>query len=249
MPVRKIPKNHRSVTGRVARAGGEDPAAFESTLERDLLALLEFDLNVARYCEQPVTIPYKDAQGKDRSYTPDCLVTYRTDVVPAKWLKPLLVEVKYRDDLWEHWAELRPRFKAALRYAHERGWQFKILTEKELRTPYLANAKFLNGYKTLPFQGELVTQLQEMLYALRETDPRTLLAALRKTPKGQAELLPTLWMLVANQMIETDLTLPLTMTSRIWTAASFERIDVRRPWVIESPVQDGAASPSPNPLP
>jgi hypothetical protein len=37
--------------------------AHESTLERDLLFLLEFDLNVATYEEQPVVIEYQDADG------------------------------------------------------------------------------------------------------------------------------------------------------------------------------------------
>lgn len=48
MPVRTIPKNYRNVTGIAAssRAGGA--AQFESTLERDFLALLEFSPDVKR---------------------------------------------------------------------------------------------------------------------------------------------------------------------------------------------------------
>ena len=43
MPVRKIPKNYRNVTGVAAHRKADGPAMFESTLERDFIALLEFD--------------------------------------------------------------------------------------------------------------------------------------------------------------------------------------------------------------
>ena len=42
MPVRKIPKNYRNVTGIAAHAKADGPAAYESTLERDFITLLEF---------------------------------------------------------------------------------------------------------------------------------------------------------------------------------------------------------------
>ena len=39
MPVRKIPKNYRNVTGVAAHSKADGPAAFESTLERDFITL------------------------------------------------------------------------------------------------------------------------------------------------------------------------------------------------------------------
>ena len=42
MPVRKIPKNYRNITGRVSlRTLDGSSAAFESSLERDLLICLD----------------------------------------------------------------------------------------------------------------------------------------------------------------------------------------------------------------
>ncbi|CBJ44349.1 hypothetical protein V4C85_03805 [Ralstonia solanacearum] len=41
MPVRKVPKNYRNVTGIAAHRKAEGAAMFESTLERDFIALLE----------------------------------------------------------------------------------------------------------------------------------------------------------------------------------------------------------------
>lgn len=43
MPTRSLPKNSRSVTGRIASIKLLRAAEFESTLERDLRTLLKFD--------------------------------------------------------------------------------------------------------------------------------------------------------------------------------------------------------------
>src|SRR5437868_5438583 len=98
MPSRKIPPSRRSLTGLVASqksprlslvpspparpsqlgAGQPQPQTrmkgFESSLERDFFILLDFDLNVDRYEEQPVRIEYRDGDGRLRTYTPDVLV-------------------------------------------------------------------------------------------------------------------------------------------------------------------------------
>jgi hypothetical protein len=44
MPVRTIPKNYRNLTGLVPNTRTSGMTAFESTLERDFLLLLDFDL-------------------------------------------------------------------------------------------------------------------------------------------------------------------------------------------------------------
>jgi hypothetical protein len=73
LPVRKIPKNYRSVTGRIAKHRDGDSAGFESTLERDHYIVLSFDPLIAAFVEQPVEIAFTDASGKARTYTPDAL--------------------------------------------------------------------------------------------------------------------------------------------------------------------------------
>jgi len=64
MPVRTIPKNYRSLTGLVPNTRTQSMTAFESSLERDFLLLLDFDPDVECFEEQPVKIIYHDAQGK-----------------------------------------------------------------------------------------------------------------------------------------------------------------------------------------
>lgn len=89
--------------------------------------LLEFDRDVESFEVQPVRLNWLDDRGKVRSYTPDALVCYRSwGQVPVLW------EVKYRDDLRTNWLEYRPKFRAAVRYARERGWRFRLETGLEI---------------------------------------------------------------------------------------------------------------------
>jgi TnsA endonuclease N terminal/TnsA endonuclease C terminal len=216
MPVRNIPKNHRSVTGFVASVVNAGQAAFESTLERDFMLLVEFDPNVLSYEEQPVRIDYLSADGLAHHYTPDVLVTYRQTSASTTLKPPLLVEIKYRRDLFECWLELKPKFRAARRYAKERGWIFKIVTEVEIRTPYLKNVKFLRQFQRRSIDPADATLLLQKVSDLQSTDPESLLSAICSESHERARLLPALWQLIARRAIGADLNRPLTMQSPIW---------------------------------
>jgi hypothetical protein len=217
MPVRKIPMSRSAVTGSLPSPKNGSVAAFESSLERDFLIVLEFDLNVSRFEVQPVRIEYPGPDEKPRTYVPDALVFYRTDIVPARWMKPWLCEIKPWRILGRKAAEFEPKFRAARAYAAERGWEFRVLTEREIRRPYLDNAKFLLPYRKMAVPDEHATVLLEAVHQLRETDPDGLLAAVRWDRWSRAEIIPALWRLVANRRIGADLTLPITMRSRIWS--------------------------------
>ena len=77
MPIRKIPKNYRNITGIAPYNKAIGIAAYESSLERDFLTLLEFDSNVQHFEVQPITIEWFDPAGKKHIYTPDVLVYYQ----------------------------------------------------------------------------------------------------------------------------------------------------------------------------
>jgi len=166
MPVRIIPKNYRSLTGLVSNTRTQSMAAFESSLERDFLVLLDFDPDVEFYEEQPLTITYADERGRRRTYTPDVFVRYRIDPLQAKPNPPLLCEVKYRDDLRQHWTDYRPKFRAAGRYARQQGWRFRVVTERHIRTPYLDNVKFLRSYQAMAINASYRTWLLNTLLEL-----------------------------------------------------------------------------------
>ncbi len=121
--------------------------------------------------------------------------------------QPHLCEVKYRDDLRQYWAEYRPKFRAAHRYARQQGWRF--------RTPYLANVKFLRSYQAMPPNELYRTRLLSAVSALGETEPTRLLTTMSQDRWQQAQMLPMLWQLIATRQVDTDLSQPLTMQSRI----------------------------------
>lgn len=229
-PVRRIGRSHRSLTGQVSSVKNAVANEHESSLERDLLVILEFDLNVNRYQVQPLRLRYHDAQRVERSYTPDVLIEYRRDIIPARWLKTLLCEVKFRADLKADWALLRPKFRASVAYARERGWRFKILTEREIRTPYLANAKFLRGYRRGQLNEEesaVASQMKETLFEMRATTPEGLIGAMRECEDNRAQIIPILWRLVATGRVGMDLGLPLTMQSPLWSLDPHEDLPRR----------------------
>lgn len=212
MAVRKIGINSRSITGRHGYSGQQ----YESTLERDLLDLLEFDYNVDRYETQPLTIIYVGGDGRVHRYTPDVFVLYRRDIAPACDMPHLLVEVKYRDEYQGKFRELKQRFRAARLYARERGWRFIVLTEREIRTPYLENARFLRPYRDIDFEPNLEWVVLEQVRSLGETSPEALLESLADSDWMRATYLRELWRLVAKKRIGTDLMINLNMRSRIW---------------------------------
>lgn len=213
MAVRTIPKNYRNVTGIAASSKSGGAAQFESTLERDFLSILEFSPEVKSFDPQPLKIEWLDANECKRSYTPDVFVEFIENTGKLPWL----CEVKYRSELQEKWAELRPKFKAAFHFAKEQGWRFKIVTEREIRTPHLANARFLTSYRRTIPDADVIKDILGHLNKMHEATPRELIEAIRHDITGQAQLISVLWYLVATFQVGVDFHKPLTMKSRIWS--------------------------------
>lgn len=217
-PVREIPLSYnRTLRGKSNSLKNQRLHNFESSLEGDFLKILEFDKHVARYCEQPVTIEYRH-EGVLRQYTPDIIVYYRDDFTPANKFTPLLCEIKYRQDLKQNWSILRPKFAAALNYAHQKGWRFKIMTEVEIRTQYLKNVYFLgeyvNQHEHIDMKGFYL--LEKLINTIKHTTPEELLLMATSDKRRRAELLYILWYMVANYFILCDLSKPLNLEAEIW---------------------------------
>lgn len=201
----------RCLTGRVSLSlGGNAP--FESSLERDWLIALDFDPSVVLIQAQPFTIKY-DEDGRRRRYTPDILAEA---IQPNGRRATTVYEVKPQEALCNDRCLYRARFNAAVRHCRAQGWRFKIVTEREIRTPYVNNAKFLRRYRTISKQLHVAQQLFYTLQALGETTPQTLLAAAYLTKEKRMAALPELWRLVAAREVGAVLNEPLTMQSPIW---------------------------------
>lgn len=208
MPARTIPKNYRNVTGVAASSKSIGEAAFESTLERDFITILDFDFSVTEFEVQPVKIEFQDATCNLRYYTPDLLVKQNN--------RCILYEVKHRKDLKKDWQILKPKYKAAIAYAKSKGWKFKIITEIEIRTTYLDNVKFLKRYSS-PIDDPRMSTALDLMNQLCESTPEILTSVLANDFSNRAESIYLVWQLIARGYIQTDLTRPLTMETRIWT--------------------------------
>jgi hypothetical protein len=222
--VRKIGPTKNSVTGVHQTLKARSPQAAESALEQDFLTLLEFDSWVSEFEVQPLTIRWRDRAGRARRYTPDVLVRYRIQMETGELsAPPTLFEVKPATVLRSQWASLKPKFRAAIGYARRHGMRFKLVTDRQIRTPRLENARFLLGYRAclLGWQGarerDYLRRLRLKLWALGCATPRQLLEEITPKIEEQAELTPWLWSLVNDGLVGVDLAAPLTMKSLIWT--------------------------------
>lgn len=207
-PVRNIGVRQRSVRGTVPKMG-----QYESTLERDLMELIRFNPSVHSFLAQPLTIEYRTAGGEKRKFTPDGLIHFKE----GKSREPsVLYEVKFRSDFRKQWKILMPKFRAAKAYCDLRGWRFQVFTEREIRTPYLTNIKFLwpflDRIPSLSAADRLLSALDE----LGEATPESILTHLAESAARRVELIPVLWHLISVHKIGCDLETPLCMASRIW---------------------------------
>jgi hypothetical protein len=199
MPVRTIPRSYRNVTGRIAIPGSRS-VAFESTLERDFILVSLFTPGFAGIEEQPVAIP--QPKGR-RPYTPDFLVTWVSR-------QPDLVEVKPADEV----QEMAGKAPIARSYAEERGWRFNIVTDKQIRTPRLENARFLLPFRRHTPDPAIVETLFSLLgRPVGDGSIKDLVGAAALYGICRERSLPALWHLISTFQIAADLDTLLMMTS------------------------------------
>lgn len=234
VPARKIRPSRFSVTGYVATTKAPGSQDAESSLEHDFLTLLEYDRRVERYLAQPFTIAWRDTESRKRRYTPDTIVKYSYSALQEDpYLRTTIFEVKPRAVLRRDWSELRPKFRAAVGWAREYDCRFQIVTDVEIRTPYLTNVRFLLGYRSRFLQGDdpylngaRQHLILETLYRLKRTTPRLLIEATTSDVTLRAELIPWLWNLINLKQVGVDLTLPLTMSAPIWSVRTAESLEI-----------------------
>lgn len=195
--VRRIPRKNRSLSGEVSipRLGISVP--YESGLERDFVFINAIDPDVTDIVSQPCQIAFKDEDSKDRYYTPDYLVIYKS---PEQ--SPLLIEIKYSQELTEKADELKQKFTAAKSYAAGRKWCFTTSSEKEIRTAYLDNAKRLLPLQTRIPDPSLSARLLDK--ALKKTTIKKLLDRAALDGVERARGFNTILTLIAQTTLTTN---------------------------------------------
>lgn len=155
---------------------------------------------------QPVTIDYLYA-GKSGKYTPDVAVYYK----PELKRKPLLVEIKYQAELTRKKDELEPKFNAVKNYAANSGFEFNVLTEKEIRTDYLSNVRFLSRYQYSSIDGTYAQTITARFNQKIRLTPKELLTS--EDEETNSRMLYTLWQLLSINILHCEMQQKLTMNT------------------------------------
>lgn len=129
---------------------------YESQIERDLFLQLEHAPDVKRFQHQPITIPYKDEKGEDKSYTPDVFIEFNNK-------ECVLVEVKDQETILEKYEKFRTRWNAAEEWAKQKGYIFITLTEKEIRNARMANIWFTLGSSKCTNNDKYMNKLNSLI--------------------------------------------------------------------------------------
>ena len=210
MPVRKIPRSHATVQGKIYFKPRDWNLCFESLLERDFFILQFYDNSVEEVEEQPVVIEWQDKNNKQRRYVPDARVAY-TDGSTT------LFEVKPKDILTRKAKELAEKFAAAKDYVKERGWKFSVVTEEDIRTKRFENSKFL-----YPFATEITPPHHAacFFHALRKTrqgkaSVSELLDLVAGTEEEKDVMRRSLWQLLSQGKLKTDLNQSITTNTSL----------------------------------
>ena len=118
-----------------------------STWERKMCKYMDKNKNVLRWASEEIAIPYiSPVDNKPHRYYVDFIVEVRQkdgtkkikliEVKPKKQCSPPKKQTRktkrYITEV-KTWGVNSAKWKAATEYAENRGWEFQILTEKELQ--------------------------------------------------------------------------------------------------------------------
>lgn len=202
---------YTSLSGVITSRKNNTHVWFESGLEKDFSLLMEYHPSVNHYTEQPVTIEYQ-LNDRTRIYTPDFLVKFADSEI-----KSWLCEIKYRDDLRLNFSKFKPRFKAAVEFCKAEGWEFRIFTEEQIRTPFLENLKFLHKYEYDHMDASCYQLVINRVRDLGLTSPREIFTTLDDANDGiKSKCIYALWYALKISTVECDYSKPLSLDTEIW---------------------------------
>lgn len=224
---RKIRPTRLSLSG-FYNFRGQDSIPYESTLERDFLMIMEANSSVSSIVPQPVELSYQHSNGNRYRYTPDFLVQFDVTENVHSWteIKPLLVEVKPREQLRKHFKKWKPKFKSAMKFAKSEGMIFHIFDERLIRTQVLDNMKFLSRYRLKPYMRahapEELRLITEQAELFEFTSVRNVIESIYTSFDRRTAALTQVWHLIAIGVLECDLNDPLSLDTTVWVNTSEE---------------------------
>lgn len=212
-PARKITNRagFKKIVGKFPSLKMGRTVMWESQIERDFLYLLEFDPDVLFFIEQPEEISYVYL-SKTHRYYPDFYV--------KRLSHKELVEIKPTSKMND--PDNKVKFLAGEEYCQEKGYIFRVVTDKQIREGnLLKNIKLLYRYATVNVPEEFGLQTKELVENCGELNFRELISILKER-FGQVAIGNT-YSLLYYQFLVADLEKPLSDIAIIkWTSKGGE---------------------------
>lgn len=192
---------------------------YESNLEKNFLHMISFSDSVMDIESQPFTIEYRH-EGKLRKYTPDFLVFFKPNGDESH-PKPLLVEVKRREELLKKFSEFKPKFKAGSRHAFDEGYHFKIYDERRIYGPYYENITYLQSFSRSMCDEQELKRITDYLSAIGHTSISNIVSYLYKTEEEAMIGLRHIYQLLLRKAITADLQKPISNNTVICNSLEY----------------------------
>ena len=204
MPIRKIPRfGAQKNIGKFSSVKTRRVAWFESLLERDYMYLLDYELAISYWVEQPLKIRFRD-NGRTCSYTPDFEVHRQS--------KKQIIEVKTKNQVDSgNWDAL---FSTATFICEQEGYEFTVVTDEFIRQqPRLDNVKTLWKYARTPIRAR--HQILCIEFFREKQVAEIELSELIQFFKVQHVPVQTIYALLFWSVLNLDITQPLNIDSSI----------------------------------
>lgn len=196
---RKFGPTHGSFSARLPLRTPSGTQFTESLLEAELVHQLNFSNRVHDILTQPILRYLKE--GIPRRYTADVIVELHPSPPSPIWY---LIEVKRQDDLDRHQERYREKFQIAREWCASNHAEFRVMTEQQIRTDYLYNAKLLGEYLLSEPTDEIVGIVWDRL----KSGPATvaeLTLHLGAYGLDRPSARKAIFQLVANRFVHCDL--------------------------------------------
>lgn len=161
MPVREVSNRGGNVIGYFPSIKMKRKMAFESTIERDEMTLLDIDPDVQAFEEQPLVIPYRH-NNKTVTYTPDLLVQTLEKCILVECKPATLVETE----------DNQRKFREARKWCEQHSFEFEVVTDEQVRAGYrLSNVKRLTQYARHVITPQTKSRIYSVLRAIGRPIP------------------------------------------------------------------------------
>jgi len=193
----------------------------------DFLTLLQIDNRIFDVVTQPTTLQLT-VDGQARTYTPDVLVSWHGAMPHPFAQRQVMFEVKPLSMLREK-RTLWPKYRAAKRKLARQGIGFRVVTERSIWTPRLANAQLIAPVLIQPQDSEMINRIALLV---RDQGPKRLgdiRLHLEAEGSIRGSIMDAAYDMIGSRELRCDLDRPITDDTTVtwWGDVTLEEIFAR----------------------